>query len=121
MIAGRDDGGFCGGFGFHAMDGAHDGKGDRVDQRDVEWRDEQPGGDCVKRTDSEILQEARGLGLHQLAHLMNVEMNRWRSEEFLAETNAEVDYGKVERPARLVDELRDWLVELQRERGEEAE
>lgn len=121
MIVRRRGGVFGGGFGFHAMDGAHDGKGDRVDQRNVEWSNEQPGGDCVKCTGSEILQETRGLGLYQLAHLTDVEMDRGRSEEFLAEANTEVNHGDVERPARLIDELRDGLVELQRERGEEAE
>ena len=121
MIA-RDGGGvFCGGFCFHAVDGAHNGKSDRVDQCNVDWSNEQPGGDRVKYTGSEVLQETRWLGLRQLAHLTDIEMNWGRSEEFLATTNTEINYGNVERPARLIDELRDWLVELQSERGDEAE
>ena len=40
---------------------------------------------------------------------------------FFAETNAEVDDRNVERPAGLIDELRDRLIELQGERGQKAE
>ena len=69
----------------------------------------------------EFVEEARGIGLHQLAHLTNTEIDRWRAEKFFAETNAEVDDRNVERPAGLIDELRDRLIELQGERGQKAE
>ena len=121
MIVGCEGGGFCGGFRFHAMNGAHDRKGDRIEQCDVEWSDEQPCGHRVECAGSEFVEEARGIGLHQLAHLTNTEIDRWRAEKFFAETNAEVNDRNVERPAGLIDELRDRLIELQGERGQKAE
>jgi hypothetical protein len=121
VICRLSSGGFRGGLYFDTVDRPHERERHSVDQSDVEGRNHHPGDYGMECARAEVVNETHGLVPKQLAHFSNIEMDRLGAEEFFSETNTEINHWNVRGPADLIDQLRDRLVQLQRERSEEAE
>ena len=107
--------------GLRAGEAAHQRQGDEVDRADKQRREQAPGDDGVEGGGAELVEELARVVPEEFAHADDVEGDPGGAEECLPEADTGVHHGDMRGPEELVDEVDEWLVELEEDGGGDAE